>query len=84
MEVAELGLFRVSETRPEMTGKARLHRLTGRGYGCRHAAEILAARPVNSLSSFPRIDDGRTGAFEIPRIPGNYDQVVGKRGRRDQ
>jgi hypothetical protein len=24
------------------------------------------------LIGFPRIDDGRTDALEIPRVPGNY------------
>jgi hypothetical protein len=32
---------------------------------------------------FPRIDDGCAGALEIPHIPGNYGQIVGKRGRRN-
>ena len=37
-----------------------------------------------STSRFPGIDGGRADAFEIPGVPGNDGQIVGKRGSGDQ
>jgi hypothetical protein len=59
-----------------------------RGGWRRAAFQALRAADKNeigrTLRRVPRIDEDSTGTLEVARIPGNYGQIVGKRGRRNQ